>query len=63
MVRRGDHVGAALMLLRVARNISRFPMHVVPILTSTVIECQRAGFRDSAFEYASTLMRQASRLK
>jgi len=29
----------------------------VPILTSTVIECHRAGLRASAFEYASTLMR------
>lgn len=58
MVRRGDHEGAARMLLRVARNISRFPTHIVPILTSTVIECQRAGLRNSAFEYASTLMRQ-----
>lgn len=59
MVRRGDHEGAARMLLRVARNISRFPTHVVPVLTSTVIECQRSGLRNSAFEYASTLMRQA----
>lgn len=58
MVRRGDHEGAARMLLRVARNISRFPTHIVPILTSTVIECQRTGLRNSAFEYASTLMRQ-----
>ncbi|CAM9337531.1 unnamed protein product, partial [Sphacelaria rigidula] len=28
---------------------------------STVIECQRAGLRNSAFEYASTLMRQEYR--
>lgn len=60
MVRRGDHEGAARMLLRVARNISRFPTHIVAVLTSTVIECQRAGLRNSAFEYASTLMRQVS---
>lgn len=58
MVRRGDHEGAARMLLRVARSISRFPTHIVPVLTSTVIECQRSGLRNSAFEYASTLMRQ-----
>jgi hypothetical protein len=30
---------------------------VVPILTSTVIECQRAGMKKSALEYAMTLMR------
>ncbi|CAM9696622.1 unnamed protein product [Ectocarpus sp. 12 AP-2014] len=61
MVRRGDHEGAARMLLRVARSISRFPTHIVPVLTSTVIECQRSGLRNSAFEYASTLMRQEYR--
>lgn len=60
MVRRGDHEGAARMLLRVARSISRFPTHIVPVLTSTVIECQRSGLRNSAFEYASTLMRQVN---
>ena len=37
----------ARLLVRVANNISKFPAHVVPILTSTVIECQRAG---KAFE-------------
>lgn len=35
----------------------RFPKHVVPILTSTVIECQRAGLKKTALEYACTLMR------
>ncbi|CAM9256928.1 unnamed protein product, partial [Laminaria digitata] len=34
---------------------------IVPVLTSTVIECQRSGLRNSAFEYASTLMRQEYR--
>ena len=43
--------------MRVAKHISRFPMHTVPILTSTVIECHRAGLRASAFEYATMLMR------
>lgn len=52
-----DHITAARMLVRVARNISKFPKHVVPILTSTVIECHRAGLKKTAFEYASMLMR------
>jgi hypothetical protein len=30
---------------------------VVPILTSTVIECSRAGLKASAFSYAAMLMR------
>ncbi|MEW5304579.1 MAG: hypothetical protein WDW36_007181 [Sanguina aurantia] len=56
-----DHVGAARMLVRVAHNISKFPKHIVPILTSTVIECQRAGLKKTAFEYASMLMRSEYR--
>ena len=32
-------------------------LDVVPILTSTVIECQRAGLKKSAFTYAVVLMR------
>ena len=57
LVKMGDHTGAARMLIRVAKNISKFPSHVVPILTSTVIECQRAKLKRSSFEYASMLMR------
>ena len=30
---------------------------IVPILTSTVIECYKAGLKNSAFSYASVLMR------
>lgn len=87
-----DHVGAARMLVRVARwdpaafvglpfmaracagrrvcpplslpmlpsfvrSISKFPKHIVPILTSTIIECNRAGLKKTAFEYAAMLMR------
>lgn len=57
MIKRSDHVSAARMLLRVAKNISKFPSHVIQLLTSTVIECQRAGLKNSAYEYASMLMR------
>jgi WD repeat-containing protein 19 len=52
-----DHEQAARMLVRVAKNISRFPSHVVPILTSTVIECQRAGLKKDSLEYAKILLR------
>lgn len=60
-VKRGDHLKGARMLLRVAKNISKFPSHIVPILTSTVIECQRAGLKNSAFNYAAVLMRPEHR--
>ncbi|KAJ3412566.1 WD repeat-containing protein 19 [Chytridiales sp. JEL 0842] len=57
LIRMENHTLGARMLIRVSNNISRFPAHVVPILTSTVIECHRAGLRKEAFEWASTLMR------
>merc|ERR1719443_96039 len=52
-----SHNNAALMLLRVAKNIQQFPAHIVPILTSVVIECQRAGMKSQAYQFACTLMR------
>ena len=61
LVKRSDHSGAARMLLRVAKSISKFPTHVVPILTSTVIESHRAGMKASALEYAKILMRPEHR--
>ena len=36
---------------------------IVPILTSTVVECYRAGLKGSAFTYAVTLMRPEYRPK
>lgn len=58
-----DHETSARMLIRVAKNIAKFPKHIVPILTSTVIECQRVGLKASAFEYASALVRPEFRTK
>lgn len=57
LVKAGNHSGAAHMLLRVAENISKFPQHIVPILTSTVVECQRAGLKEKSYQYAVMLMR------
>lgn len=61
LVKSGNHSGAARMLLRVAQSVSKFPLHSVPILTSTVIECQRAGLKASSYEYAVMLMRPENR--
>lgn len=60
-VKLGNHDLAARLLTMVAENVSKFPSHTVPILTSTVIECQRAGLRQPAFKFASQLMRQELR--
>merc|ERR1711976_590674 len=57
LVKSGDHTNAALMLLRVAANIKQFPAHIVPILTSVVIECQRAKMTQEAYHYACMLMK------
>merc|ERR1711904_629239 len=57
LVKVGNHHNAALMLLRVAKNIQQFPAHIVPILTSVVIECQRATMKNQAYQFACTLMR------
>ncbi|KAL3692410.1 hypothetical protein R1sor_006061 [Riccia sorocarpa] len=57
LIRLGDHKSCARLLIRVAKHISNFPAHVVPILISTVIECHRSGLKRTAFEYATMLMR------
>lgn len=57
LVKDGNHLNAAHMLLRVAESIQSFPSHAVPILTSTVIECQRAGLKAAAYQYACDLMK------
>lgn len=36
---------------------------IVPILTSAVIECHRAGLKNSAFSFAAMLMRPEYRSK
>eukprot|EP00931_Biecheleriopsis_adriatica_P005604 TRINITY_DN107098_c0_g1_i1.p1 TRINITY_DN107098_c0_g1~~TRINITY_DN107098_c0_g1_i1.p1 ORF type:complete len:1382 (+),score=320.21 TRINITY_DN107098_c0_g1_i1:79-4224(+) len=61
LVKAGDHQSAAIMLVRVAKNIQQFPAHIVPILTSVVIECQRAKMPGESYQYACTLMKPEHR--
>ncbi|CAE7550248.1 Wdr19, partial [Symbiodinium sp. KB8] len=61
LVALGDHTGAAHMLKRVVASISQFERHTVQVLTSAVIECQRAGMKRSSFQFASALMRPEHR--
>lgn len=51
-----DLPAATRMLLRVSRNIQKFPEHTATILTSTVLQCVKAEFRASAYEYAVMLV-------
>lgn len=53
--------GAARMLLRVCASLEAFPCHVVPILTTAVVECSRAGLTASAYDCAAMLMRPEHR--
>ena len=39
LVKMGNHLGAARILIRVSKNISQFPATTVNILTTTVAEC------------------------
>ncbi|VIO91983.1 WD repeat membrane protein, putative [Brugia malayi] len=61
LVKRGEHMKAARMLIRVAGSISHFPAHVVSILTTTVIECTKAGLKQSAFKFAVELLKDCNR--
>lgn len=53
-----DEATGTRLLLRVARNIQKFPLHIPEILSSTVTQCTRAGFKKSAFDFACLLIQQ-----
>uniref|UniRef100_A0A915PT37 Anaphase-promoting complex subunit 4-like WD40 domain-containing protein n=1 Tax=Setaria digitata TaxID=48799 RepID=A0A915PT37_9BILA len=61
LVKRGEHMKAARMLIRVTNSISRFPAHIVPILTTAVIECSKAGLKQSAFKFAAELLKDCNK--
>ncbi|RNA38921.1 WD repeat-containing [Brachionus plicatilis] len=56
-IKQNNHLRASRLLCRVAENISKFPSHIVQILTSAVIECSRSGLHNSAFNHATMLLR------
>ncbi|GET89110.1 hypothetical protein, conserved [Leishmania tarentolae] len=51
-----DDDTACRMLLRVSRNIQKFPKHITTIVTTTVLQCLKSNFKKSAFEYACYLI-------
>ncbi|VDN01407.1 unnamed protein product [Thelazia callipaeda] len=61
LVKRYEHKKAARMLIRVANSVSHFPTHIAPILTSAVIECSKAGLKQSAFKFAVQLLKESNR--
>ncbi|PIO69347.1 hypothetical protein TELCIR_08823, partial [Teladorsagia circumcincta] len=63
LLRRNETLRAARMLIRTTANISRFPAHVVPILTSAVVVCSKAGLKSAAHRAAIQLMQPEYRQK
>ncbi|XGW14495.1 hypothetical protein V3C99_000644 [Haemonchus contortus] len=63
LLRRNETLRAARMLIRTTANISRFPVHVVPILTSAVVVCSKAGLKSAAHRAAVQLMQPEFRQK
>uniref|UniRef100_A0A915DYX9 WD repeat-containing protein 19 n=1 Tax=Ditylenchus dipsaci TaxID=166011 RepID=A0A915DYX9_9BILA len=63
LIKRGENYIAAQLLIRISTNISQFPIHAVPILTSTVVTCTKAGLKASAFKFASLLLQPTYRQK
>lgn len=61
LIKENDPKRGARMLVRVSNNISAFPSHTVPILTSTVIACAKAGLKETAFQFAVKLLQPANR--
>eukprot|EP00831_Metopus_contortus_P026339 TRINITY_DN2243_c0_g2_i2.p3 TRINITY_DN2243_c0_g2~~TRINITY_DN2243_c0_g2_i2.p3 ORF type:complete len:263 (-),score=45.75 TRINITY_DN2243_c0_g2_i2:40-828(-) len=61
MMKIGDHLHAARLLCRVANFISMFPKHVVPILTSVVMECARSGLKYAAYQWSLVLAKPENR--
>jgi WD repeat-containing protein 19 len=51
-----NKVIAALLLRRLSRFVSKFPMHATNLLIMGVVECSRCGMRKSAFEIATKLL-------
>nr|CCC94636.1 predicted WD40 repeat protein [Trypanosoma congolense IL3000] len=51
-----DDETASRMLLRVVRNIQRFPQHISTLYTSTALQCLKSGFKKSAFDNACIII-------
>lgn len=52
----GDMENATRMLLRVTRNIAKFPLHAATIITTTILQCIKGDFKASAYELACLMI-------
>jgi WD repeat-containing protein 19 len=51
-----NRVVAALLLRRLSKFVSKFPLHATNLLVMAVVECSRCGMKKSAFEIATKLL-------
>jgi len=56
LLRQGDHINVAYILLRVARHAACFPGHLIRLFSSVVLQCERAGLTSAAHYYAALLI-------
>ncbi|CAI2349776.1 unnamed protein product [Caenorhabditis sp. 36 PRJEB53466] len=54
---------AARCMIKTCNDLSKFPVHAVPILTSAVVICLQANLKKSAHKFASMLMSPEHRSK
>lgn len=52
-----DHVGTALLLNKVSKNIIQFPAHAANILTTTIVKAMRADLKGLAYNWAIVVFR------
>jgi len=57
LVKMGNHLGAARLLIRVCNNISLFPQNMAQIMTSCIGECTQANLKRQAYQWACVLIR------
>ena len=57
LVKLGNHLGAARLLIRVCNNISLFPQNMSNIMTSCIGECSQSGLKRQAYHWACVLIR------
>ena len=57
LVKLGNHLGAARLLIRVCNNISLFPQNMTNVMTSCIGECSQSGLKRQAYHWACVLIR------
>ena len=57
LVKMGNHMGAARLLIRVCQNISLFPQNMTNILTTCIGECSQSNLKQQGYIWSCVLVR------